>query len=342
LPEIQNTTKMKRILALAILATIAVFSLNGQDRYVIAYVISWQERMPDPTYLTHINYAFGHVNDNFDGVRLDNPDRLRKIVRLKKKKPGLKVLLSIGGWGSGRFSEMAGDDNLRKSFTLDCRRICRKYHLDGIDIDWEYPGSDAAKISCSDKDTDNYTLLMRDLREALGPDKILSQATCGSARYIDFKAVDPYVNYTNVMSYDLGWAPYLDTPLYWSENVDPNSLPVDDCIKAHLDAGVPADKLVMGLKFYGHAEKGFKRPSDIAKAHVIDGYSYNWDKKAQVPYLTNDQTGTFAFGYEDEKSLRIKCRYIISTGLRGAMYWHYGSDNADQDMLRTIYGTLRP
>ena len=90
------------------------------NKVLIAYVTSWSNRDVDPQYLTHINYAFGHVDSTFAGVRVDNPKRLQGIVALKKDYPHLKVLLSIGGWGSGNFSEMAADSALRWSFALDC------------------------------------------------------------------------------------------------------------------------------------------------------------------------------------------------------------------------------
>jgi len=95
---------------------------------VLAYVTSWSSVMPNPDYVTHINYAFGHVNETFNGVMINRPprpdsdnndgratseDRLRSIVELKKQKPSLKIMLSIGGWGSGRFSEMAADETNR-------------------------------------------------------------------------------------------------------------------------------------------------------------------------------------------------------------------------------------
>lgn len=76
------------------------------DPVVIAYVTSWSYILPDPEVITHINYAFGHVNESFNGISISNEERLRTVVGLKKK-PTLKILLSIGGWGSGRFSEMA-------------------------------------------------------------------------------------------------------------------------------------------------------------------------------------------------------------------------------------------
>src|SRR5690606_22880774 len=142
-----------------------------------AYVTSWTSVMPDPAYVTHINYAFGHVNKDFNGIRIDNESRLRSLILLKTKHPGLKVLISIGGWGSGRFSEMAAVDSNRNKFAEDCLRVIKAFNLDGIDIDWEYPTSAAAKISSSPDDTQNYTLMMKAIREKIGTAKLLTLAS---------------------------------------------------------------------------------------------------------------------------------------------------------------------
>ena len=111
---------------------------GNESRYVVlAYVTSWGVSTPETSCLTHINYAFGHVADDNKGIRIDNEPRLQMIVGLKKEKPSLKVLLSVGGWGSSRFSEMAANDSTRTAFAADCRRVIDKFGLDGIDIDWE-------------------------------------------------------------------------------------------------------------------------------------------------------------------------------------------------------------
>ena len=104
------------------------------SRIVVAYVTSNPTVMPDPSRMTHINYAFGHVNDTFNGVRINNESRLHSITALKKDAPWLKVCLSIGGWGSGRFSEMAATDENRKAFAADCARVVAEFDLDGIDL----------------------------------------------------------------------------------------------------------------------------------------------------------------------------------------------------------------
>ena len=310
---------------------------NDTEHVAIAYVTSWSNQMPDPTYLTHINYAFGHVNETFNGVRVDNEERLQQIVALKKEKPTLKVLLSIGGWGSGRFSEMASDAANRKSFAADCQRVVKAFNLDGIDIDWEYPTSDMAGISSSPDDTNNYTLLMHDIREAIGSGKLLTQATAANAKYMDFKAIDPYIDFTNIMAYDMGYAPYLNSPLYRSERV--GGICAHEAVEAHLSAGVPPHKMVMGLAFYGRGIEGFPRPKDLTKVHSMEGYIAHWDSLALVPYLT-DSAGSFVYGYENLESLTIKCEYILDKKLKGAMYWSYDGDNEAGDLRRTVYQTL--
>ena len=75
----------------------------SSDKIIVAYVTSWSDLIPETDHITHINYAFGHVSESFDGVIIDYESRFREIVKLNEKDKKLKILLSIGGWGSGRF-----------------------------------------------------------------------------------------------------------------------------------------------------------------------------------------------------------------------------------------------
>ena len=225
--------------------------------------------MPDPNYITHINYAFGHVNETFDGIminrqarnaddgRATSEDRLRSIVELKQQKPCLKIMLSIGGWGSGRFSEMAADQTNRLAFAADCKRVIDEFGLDGVDLDWEYPTQTAGgRISASPDDTDNFTLLMRDIRNAIGNDKLLTLASAANARYVDFRAIDPYIDFVNIMTYDINTqGAGHQAGMYRSELTgEPGrGLSCEESVNLHVDAGVPIHKLTLGMPFYGRS-----------------------------------------------------------------------------------------
>lgn len=315
-----------------------VVAASRDSKVVVAYVTSWSEVMPDPQYMTHINYAFGHVNESFNGVKIDNEERLRQIVDLRKQKPELKVLLSIGGWGSGRFSEMAANDEYRCAFAADCDRVVKEFALDGIDIDWEYPTSSMANISSSPDDTENFTLLMQDIRAAIGNEKELTLATVASARYIDLKAILPSVDFVNIMAYDMASAPKHHSALYPSGHS--GDITSDGAVTAHLKAGVPPSKLVMGMPFYGRGGDGYPSFQDYNKVGNTDTqYTEKWDEVAQVPYLA-DKNDTLVFGFENPRSLAIKCQYILDKDLLGGMYWDYSGDNEQGDLRRTVAENL--
>lgn len=315
-----------------------VVAASRDSKVVVAYVTSWSEVMPDPQYMTHINYAFGHVNESFNGVKIDNEERLRQIVDLRKQKPELKVLLSIGGWGSGRFSEMAANDEYRRAFAADCDRVVKEFALDGIDIDWEYPTSSMANISSSPDDTENFTLLMQDIRAAIGNEKELTLATVASARYIDFKAILPSVDFVNIMAYDMASAPKHHSALYPSGHS--GDITSDGAVTAHFKAGVPPSKLVMGMPFYGRGGDGYPSFQDYNKVGNTDTqYTEKWDEVAQVPYLA-DKNDTLVFGFENPRSLAIKCQYILDKDLLGGMYWDYSGDNEQGDLRRTVAENL--
>lgn len=327
------------LLACLLLPAFGAVTAQPKQKIVVAYVCSWTDlRLPDPSLMTHINYAFGHVNKTFDGCDVQNPEFLKRVVGLKRQKPSLKIQLSVGGWTSGNFSEMAADAKCRMAFARDCGRIVKEYGLDGIDIDWEYPTSSEAGISSSPDDTRNFTLLMRDLRKVLGKDKLLTCATIADGKYVDFPACVKYMDFVNIMAYDVADPPRHHTTLFRSPLS--GRITVSEAVEAHIRNGVPKEKLCLGMPLYGRGDHGNAILDKYMKTGYTAGlYQEHWDAVGQVPYLT-DWSGQLVWGAENPRSIAAKCQYIIDRGLLGGMYWETTEDNAQLDLMRTIHLSL--
>jgi len=161
--------------------------------------------------LTHIIFSFTEVIDN----EMKFPDdtsamMLKALVAEKKKHPHLKVMIACGGWGgSGGFSEMSRSVENRRKFVESVSNFLKEYKLDGLDIDWEYPGMPGIGNPYIPEDRENFTALMRELREAMnkiGKDQVLTFAVAGWEEFFNHVELDkvmPWVTYMNVMSYDL-------------------------------------------------------------------------------------------------------------------------------------------
>lgn len=324
-------------------------------RVAIAYVTYYGKAIPDPMLMTHINYAFAelYVKDGvYKGFKLQgNEDRFRQVVALKKKNPNLKISLSFShtvtnddNSQGGGFSALAKSDEYRKAFAKDCRDFCSKWGIDGIDIDWEFPGLSWSGHACDPSvDVENHVLLMKQLRETLGTRYMLTYAgyvknvieTDEGRKYIDIAAVDPYVDFVNVMTYDMDSAPSHQSALRdKSAYVD-----CERAIKAYTDAGVAASKLVLGIPFYGRISFD-KSPGaiDYNKIIMLDKNDYkidNWDSDANVPYVT--YKGTYYCGYDNEKSIAIKGDWIRGLGMKGMMYWDYNADDNQHTLCKAVW-----
>ena len=308
------------------------------ETVIVGYAVYWESTLPDPTLLTHINYAFGHIANDFETLKVEKEARLKLIVALKKQNPNLKVLLSIGGWEAGNFSEMAADEKHRQKFCKNCLSAVNRYGLDGIDIDWEYPTSSMAGISSSPDDTKNFTLLMRDLRAVLGQDKLLTMASASNAKYVNFKDAVPYMNFVNVMTYDMGDPPEHNGALYRSSM---SSESCDESVAKHFRAGVPYEKIVLGIPFYGHGDgKAFGDYVDYKDIRIdASKYTVQWDATAMVPYVTN-ASGKMVLTYDDAKSVGLKAEYVQQKNLAGAMYWNIEADDASFTLGRAVASRL--
>jgi chitinase len=312
----------------------------------------------DAAKLTHINYAFVDVKDGkafLTNLKTDSTN-FRKLNLLKKKNPDLKILISIGGWAwSENFSDAVLTEASREVFAKSSVDIIRQYKLDGVDIDWEYPGMPGEDGNVYRKeDKENFTLMFKAIRKELDvlekesrQKKLLTTATAGFASFLNntemAKAAE-YLDYINLMTYDLfaqGIAAH-HTNLYRTK-VYPMQNSADDAVNAYVAAGVPIHKLVIGIAFYERvfnvenpANKGvgdkrigekYGKGYTYLKDSLVNkkGYVAYQDKDAMAPYLFNEATKQF-ITYDDEWSVRNKCLYVMDKKMGGVMFWEYTSD----------------
>ena len=235
------------------------------------------------------------------------------------------------------------DPALRKSFCEDCLAKVNQYKLDGIDLDWEYPTSNSAGISSHPSDTKNYTALLKDLREVLGDKYLITMASSSSAKYVDFKNCIQYMNFVNLMTYDMGRPPKHHSALYPSSGKTSRS--VDESVKLHKDAGIPYDKIVVGAPFYCKAASSSDANDGTyycKMGPLFSKYTEKWDDSAKVPYLA-DNSGTMMYTYDNVKSIGLKADYVIAKKLRGMMFWNWEGDNTTTwELTHAIYDKFYP
>ena len=370
-----RTAAGKRFILRAMLAAGVAFTLclcgsrplfagQGAARPVIVAYIFPQDKALLPGdiaagKLTRANYAFANIKGGriVNGFAHDDQN-LAVLVALKQQNPSLTVLVSVGGWlWSGRFSDMALTRASRAVFIDSVVDYVRLHQLDGLDIDWEYPGLPGAEPHFRVEDKENYTLLMKELRsrfnhleKQLGRRLYITVAAGSSREFLEhteMEKVEKIVDTVNLMAYDY-YEPDSDAttghhaPLY-ANPADPKKASVAQSVQDYLNAGVQPEKIVLGVPFYAHVwgqvpdtnhglfQPGKELPhggewrSGGPDAMMKDGFVRYFDPVAGVPYLYNPEKKIFAT-YEDAQSLAGKCKYVLDHHLAGIMFWDYESD----------------
>lgn len=361
--KLNNRTKSFFLLLMAV-ALLSAVNIPAKKPVVIGYVTGYNGLTNTANIaaekLTHINYAFVNIKDNkayLENLKTDTVNFAR-LNALKLKNPDLQILISIGGWAwSENFSNAVLTDSLRKGFAVSAVQIIRKYKLDGVDIDWEYPGMPGEEGNVyRPEDKQNFTLMFEALRKELdlleketGKKKLLTTATGGFVSFLnqtDMGKAAKYLDYINLMTYDYYPSKQAahHTNLYDSKSY-PSTNSADRAVLAYINAGVPASKIVMGIAFYGrnsklspNAQKGLGDTVLVANSYG-KGYTFTkdslvnkkgfieyQDQDAKAPYLFNAATKQF-ISYDNEWSVAHKCEYVLKNKLGGVMFWEYSSDN---------------
>ncbi|KDQ64625.1 glycoside hydrolase family 18 protein [Jaapia argillacea MUCL 33604] len=225
----------------------------------------------DFTKFDWIDFAFALPNQNF-GLSWDDPGAPALLTRLVAvaHKGGKKVKLSIGGWtGSKYFSPAVATSQSRQTFVSNILATYKTFNLDGIDIDWEYPGQPGQDGNIvSPSDTNNFYLFLVLLRQQLPPTARISAAT----QVVPFSGSDgdaikdassfaAVLDWILIMNYDV-WGssstPGPNAPLsngcHNSSQPDANAV---SAINAWTSAGFPAGKIVLGVPSYGYISKSY-------------------------------------------------------------------------------------
>merc|ERR1719242_913040 len=277
-------------------------------------------------------------------------------MKLKQANPNLKVLLGVGGWnmGSAPFSAIAGSDSNRRQFASNVVTFLRQHGFDGLDSDWEYPGSRGSPP----QDKQNNVLMLQELRKAFDADTsgspLLLTTAIGVGKTTidngyDVPSLSNIVDFFNVMSYDIHGAFEKTTghnsPLFphTGDTGDARHLNVEWAVNYLLSLGMPPAKVTLGIPTYGRSftldnpnshsvgasagragpagqysgEKGFISYYEICEKLQNGGQSYSIPSQ-HAKYMV---AGSEWIGYDDVQSVREKACWARSLGLGGVMYW---------------------
>ncbi|MFD4691469.1 glycoside hydrolase family 18 protein [Streptomyces sp. NPDC058463] len=328
--------------------------------------------------LTHINYAFGNVSaegrcftgnvpgeadawadyarpldaaGSVDGVADTDTQALagnfNQLRELKAKHPGLKVMISLGGWSwSTHFSDAARTAASRKALVSSCIDLYIKGNLpldgvrggegtaaglfDGIDIDWEWPGSAGDTDTVyRPEDKKNFTALVHEFRTQLDayatsqkPQKSLTDRKARQKHYelsafvptapakidagFDVRRIMRDFDFVNLQGYDFHVSGETTTAQQ-SALYAKGDFSVDQTVRDWIRRGAPARKLVVGMPFYGQGWTG------------VTGGGDGLGQPATAP-----APATYAAGYEDYKALKKLAdsgQYTVHRDTRNGHAW---------------------
>ncbi len=343
-------------------------------RVVIGYIFS-MDRLIDAKSvpaekLTHINYAFANISNGqmVEGFRNDKAN-FERLNSLKRRHPDLKVLVSVGGWTWSKvFSDVSLTRESRQRFISSAVDFLKRHDLDGLDIDWEYPGQKGDDNIFRPEDRENFTALLAEARMALdqvgaasGKHYLLTIAAGADDKFLahtEMGKAAASLDFVNLMTYDQ-FGPWDATtghhsPLY-VHPANPYLLSATKVVDHFIAAGVPAGKIVLGVPFFGKAwgnvppvENGLYQPGGPTKEQLQtfygnlrsdfenrNGYVRYWDDVSGVPYLYNAEKRIFVT-YDDVQSVTQKSRYVLDRGLGGIMFWELNGDPR-RELLDSIH-----
>jgi chitinase len=320
---------------------------------------SWKAKNIKGQYLSDLILAFALINSsNYSSITMNGFSGLwDEVTELKKTWPNLNVTLSIGGANEDGFPNMTADAGKRAAFITDVCAWMKTRDLDGVDIDWDFPNSSQRA---------DYITLLRETRDALDKlkeetGKQYSLSTAVAAAYnASMVQAAGIVDSLKVMNYDYygSWSGTTghNANLY-NNSRKSGDQSTDKSIRSYLNAGIPPEKIMLGVAFYGKTWRGVNKGNyepglfQPCTAYVSDqswtliksylkngsGYTRYWDDAAKAPFLYN---GDRWVTYSDEEQMKCLAEYAKEKKLGGVFAWEYSQD-ASAELLKVLAANWR-
>ncbi|KAF2317074.1 hypothetical protein GH714_011536 [Hevea brasiliensis] len=248
---------------------------------------------------------------------------------------------------------MANNATSRAAFINSSIEVARKYNFDGLDLGWEFPNTkeDMSSLSLLFEEWYNaieYESLSGQPRLLLAAGVYFAPSFFLSDVYREYPtdAICKYVDFLNVMCFDYHgkWNTSVtaEHALLYDKSTN---ISTSYGISSWIEAGVPAEKLVMGLPLYGRTwqlldpevhgigapavgvgpgEDGFMPYIDIIDFNSANAAPEVYDEETVSTY---SYSGTNWIGYDGVKSIREKVKFANDQGLAGYFIWSLGYDN---------------
>jgi chitinase len=264
-------------------------------------------------------------------------------------KAGVKVILSLGGWGwDKQFASIVSKPEAEDRYLKSVMDIVAQYDYDGIDLDWEYPDTEPEVIGF-ERLTRRFRRDLDALGTSRGKPMVLTMAVSsnpGTLKWLGKDLLLETMDWLNVMTYDYTgeWTDYAGhhSPLFASSK-QPNGGPrsTELSMKYLLqERKLPANRLAVGIPLYGRgfgvsepyaSTKGVPRtriPGGYSNLHKLlsePGWARRWDDETKNPWLISHDR-SIVIGYDDAESVSIKADWAMKQGFRGVFFWQVAAD----------------
>ncbi|KAI3380099.1 hypothetical protein SNEBB_010671 [Seison nebaliae] len=329
---------------------------KSQTYVRMCYYTSWNGGVLPSQYLcTHVIYSFASMSNGVLSGVSSNP-----LLSLKRNDPNIKLLCAVGGWTFGvkPMVDMLKSEESRSKFAKHSVKWLRNLGFDGLDLDFEYPGTNYPKYNrySPPQDKHRFTLLCKQIKEEFEKEltskrKLLLTVAVGCRkidieRGYEIKELAKYIDYFNLMSYDLrgGFDSSAGhhSALYAGnhEHGNDRTYNIDWVIKHFTTNGAPNKKLVFGLPTYAksfrcttstsHCEFGESAKFGTWVTYgqicnmISNGWKKIWHTEMAVPSISR---GNEIVGYDDLNSFDLKLKYVKYHNLAGVMVWSIAQDD---------------